>query len=443
MIALLASLAAAQTMAGFAVPGAHGGLGGVAEPGAMGISANPAAAAWWAPEVLVDAGAILASTRIELDGEPQVLTGGASAVPRMSAVVPLGDIGLGASRGAPFGRGGSIDSDSPARFHLVSGAFRVIEGNLEAAWRPSPSWTVGAALRVGSGSLQSTKRVDTASMILDANPVAPVTRGAEFWQGEQRLRGLSAIGAGLAIGVIAGVEDGVRLHLSARSPMSLALKGALQFTPSPELPIELDGDVTANLTMPAELWLAVDAPAGEGMVLVPEVRWVGWRSARDAPVDVADLHADSDNPVAMIALTQLGVTETDFAPMLGDSNSHTGMVDAWVIGATLRRSLKPDVLEVQGGAVWATTAIPDATANAGNLDFGGLNIKAAGLWWPVPQLGFGAAGDVWLGTRRTITSSELSLENASSTGRQLPSGNGVYGTTVARAGLTVVVRPVR
>ena len=95
---------------------------------------------------------------------------------------------------------------------------------------------------------------------------------------------------------------------------------------------------------------------------------------------------------------------------------------------------------VRPGAFYAPTTLPSDGFHASIMDHTSIDLRLAGSYTVREWLTLGASLDHFIILDRDIQDSSLSLNNPASSGRVLPSANGLYQMAATRVGLTVIAR---
>lgn len=431
------------------VPAVGGARAGVGERGVYGLFLNPAAARPSGPELLLDAALFTNRFRFTLEGEEEVQSGGTSPVPALAVAVPLGPVGLGASFGAPYARGGApYDEDGPQRYFTIQGTTRVLEldlavaGHLATAERdvdpPRLIVDVGAGPRLAFGTQGSTRAYDTGALLyglLEGEGDVPLQD--PFLEGRLTVPPARDLGLGWTAGARVELDQRWVLTGAYRSGVRLDLEGPVSLVPSNDLAMELEGTVETTLHLPPSASVGLGKAGHYGAQL--SGTWTGWSSLEVVETRVQELAITSEDPLMGEILESYGLSDAEFLSSLDTIVTRTGMHDT--ITVDLAGSYTYDG-RWSGGAHLARSgaAIPDTNVHPGNVDF---DVWNPGLWLcfqPGP-FALSLGGDVYLAAPREITTSGLALTNEAASGMVYPSGNGRYELLAARVGLTAVYRP--
>jgi len=435
-IALL-STAFASSTAGMGLSPLGGGLSGVTEPGVLGLAARPAAALSTGPEVVVDVAASFYSATTNLDGsDPDSISGG-TPVPFLAATVPMGRWGLGAYGMVPYGGGASMPEDGAQRFHIIDAQSLLMEGGLSLGHRLTEAVTVGGSFRVGRASLFKDNAMNTAALINSKTDLStPLPTDNPLFHGSQGLD-LSGTGFAYGLGMSVILPRDLEAHLSYRSPMVVKVSGPLHIVPSDDLDLTLNGDATAQLTYAEEIEFGLVIPIGTTRIALSG-GWADWSGMAKVDVSVRNLSADSDNGALESFILASGLNESDILAAGTDIHNDLGHSDAFHGGIAV--DFPVSKFRIRPAVYYAGTTLPDETFHVGIADFPALDLRLSASASPVDWLTVALSVDHFVIRDREIRTSGLSLDNDASSGRVLPSANGVYSMAATRTGLTLIAR---
>jgi long-subunit fatty acid transport protein len=436
--AMFITTAFASSTAGMGLTPTGGGLAGITEPGVMGLPTNPAAAKSASMEAAIDGGLSIYSLAIQLNGAAPVDTAGMVPLPYLGFTMPIHDFGIGVYVMVPYGGGADYPEDGAQRFHAIQTQGFLLETGLSVAYQPLEWLTMGASLRVGRGSLSKVAALDAASLInskVTLDP--PMNTGDPLFEGRQDLS-LSGVGVGYGLGLTLTTPADYALHLGYRSPMRVPLSGKVTITPSNLIDLDIDGSASGAIQYAREFEIGLVIPAGETRIAVSG-GYVDWSPLAIIDVTVTDLKLSSsdDSTDALIvetAINESGLTNQDIEihnDLGHGSTLHGGVAVAVPIGS--RWLIRP-------GVFYAPTTLPSDAFHASIVDFSAVDLRLSGAYSPMDWLTIGLSIDHFLIPDRVIDDSSLSLDNAASTGRVLPSANGRYQMSASRVGLTLIAR---
>jgi len=433
---ILTSVAQAWSPSGVGVPVSGGALAGPTEPGAMGLTHNPASARPERPEWAVDMGLLGYRYVVELEGHEPTSSAGLAPIPFFAVALPVGPFGVGLDVAIPYGREGEGDPEGPARFHTVDGTLSVLQVGLSAAWSPNRWLTLGGAGTWSGLSHSAMVKRDAGQLInsLVGEDIAPV--GDPLLEGTQRVESLGGSDLGWRAGIRVEGEEGEVFSISYRSSHPMALVGDVSLQPSDDLALVLAGKAKGTMVIPPAITMGLRVPLRRHGLLV-ELGWEGWSSFEVITTEVTDLTVSSPDPFLEGILAAYGLDEPATLGQTTDT-SVTGWRDVYTQGVALAWWLTED-LELRSGIWHATAAVPTEYVWPGNMDWRSFDLRTAIRWrhgdWG--DLGFGI--DLIPHQARVVEESILDAENRPAGVPALPSGVGRYGLQLARIGVTVVV----
>ena len=435
-IALL-STAFGSSTAGMGLSPIGGGLSGVTEPGVLGLSATPAAALSIDPEVALDLGANLYSLTSTLEGSDPEEVNGIVPMPYLGATIPMGRWGLGVYGMIPYGGGASLPEEGAQRFHAIDAESFLMEGGLSAAHRLTEAITVGGSFRVGRASLFKNTAMNTAALINSKSDLTtPLPTDNSMFHGSQSLD-LSGIGFGYGLGLSVTLPRDMEAHISYRSPMEVKVTGPVDISPSDDVDLTLHGDAAGYLNFCQEIEVGWVIPVGGARIALTG-GWTDWSGMAEVDISVRNLSVDSNDGALQSLITSSEVNEADVLAAGTDIHNDLGNEDAFHGGIAVdfpvaKWRLRPAVF-------YAGTTIPDETFHVGIADFPALDLRLSASTSPLDWLTVALTVDQYLILGREIQQSGLSLDNAASSGRVLPSANGLYEMSATRTGLTLIAR---
>jgi len=433
----LISAALAGSTAGMGLSPIGGSLGGLNEPGALGLGATPTAARPEQAELGLDMGLNQWTVEAQLDGETPIEASGMVPMPYLAAAVPVGDFGIGLVGSIPFGGGGDFPKQGAQRFHLQEGKVFLMEAALALAYQPVQAVRVGVAARLARGTMKKRYAVDSAGLLnsrLGSDTSVP--EGEALLEGYQELD-IAGLGMGYALGISTTLPADIEVHLSYRSPMAVDLTGPAKVVPSNDIDLALTGTAHATMIYPREVAVGVVVPVG-GIRIMADGGWTDWRKMERVDGTLEDVSVDSDDAALAALVAATGINETSLTEDQ-DIYNDLGNHDVFYGGAAVDVPLH-ERWTFRTGAWWAPTTIPEKNFHLGIVDFDAWDLRAAVAWTPVDALTLGLSADVFFIPDRSIDNSSLSLTNPPASGRVLPSANGEYAMRAARAGLTVLYR---
>jgi long-subunit fatty acid transport protein len=436
LVLALVPNALAWSPSGLGVPVSGGALAGPTEPGALGLTHNPAAAHPDRSEWTLDMGLLGYRYSVQLEDEEAISSSGVIPVPFLAAAIPVGPLGVGLDLAVPYGRAGSGDADAATRFHTVEGSLRVYQVGLSAAWELNPWLTVGGAATWSSLEHSAVVKRDAGVMIneMAGEDLAPV--GDPLLEGTQTVNSLGGSHMGWRAGLRAVGAEGEVFSASYRSSHPIDVLGDFSLQPSDDLALVLEGEAAGVMIIPPAITMGLRVPFRRHGLLL-ELGWEGWSSFEVITTDISNLTVGSPDPFLEGILAAYGL---DDPATLGSSTNTaaSGWRDVYTQGVALAWWLTED-LELRTGVWHATPAVPTDYVWPGNADWRSVDIRTAIRWR------HGDWGDLGLGidliphVPRVVEESILDAAERPPDVRALPSGVGRYGLQLARIGVTVVM----
>jgi len=434
---VLLSTAFGSSTAGMGLSPMGGGLSGVTEPGVLGLASSPAAALSTGPEAAIDLAANFYTLNSELEGsDPEAVTG-VVPMPFLGATMPMGRWGLGVYGMIPYGGGASFPEDGAQRFHIIEAESFLMEGGLSLGHRLTEIVTVGGSFRVGRASLSKTTAMNTAALINSATDIStPLRTDNPLFHGSQSLD-LSGIGFAYGLGVSVTLPEDMEAHLSYRSPMTVKVSGPVDISPTNNVDLTLSGNATAHLTFAQEIEIGFVIPVGTTRIALTG-GWTDWSGMAAVDVAIRNLRVDSQNDALQSFITSSEVNESEV--LATGSDIHNDLGNGHAFHGGISADFPVGKFRLRPGAYYGGTTIPDETFHVGIADFAALDLRLSAAASPVDWLTVALTVDHYLIENREIQTSGLSLDNDASTGRVLPSANGLYGMNATRTGLTLITR---
>jgi long-chain fatty acid transport protein len=166
------------------------------------------------------------------------------------------DVHLGLGINSPFGLKTEYDADWVGRFQAIESEVTTINVNPSIAWKASDRLSLGGGLNV--------QRIDATL----SNNISPLVPGSFMTvEGDD-------YGWGWNVGALWQPVPGTRVGLSYRSEVDYTLEGTL--TSNVSLPLPPSGDVTADITLPANASLSAFHKLSPSVDLLADVTWTGW-----------------------------------------------------------------------------------------------------------------------------------------------------------------------
>jgi long-chain fatty acid transport protein len=189
---------------------------------------------------------------------------------------------FGLAVGAPFGLKTEYDKNWVGRFQAVTSDMQTLNFNPTLAFKLNDALSLGVGLDIMMIKAELTSMTNYSAGIYQATHGAMVV---------PNLSGLGTVkgddwGVGANIGLLYQPQAGTRVGVSYRSEASFTLDGTAKFANRPPalaagLP---DGDVTADVTLPASASLSLFRTLSPQVDLLADISWTGWSSFKDLTV---------------------------------------------------------------------------------------------------------------------------------------------------------------
>ena len=434
---MLASPAAwSHSPSGLGLPGYGGGLSSPSQDGALGLVLNPAAAHPDQAQVLIDAGFLRYHYGYALENQEPVPDASQDLLPYLAAAVPLGPVGLGLSGGLPYARSGSSDPQGPNRFHTIVGRLMLMEVDASLAWQATPWLTLGASARGGQTRYRSIVAIDAGAMVnsLLDQPLAPV--GDPLLEGTRSVESAVGWAWGWTAGARLAWDTGLAFSGGYRSPTRTTIHGPVQITPSNDLNMSLEGELTGTFAFPPEVFLAAAIPIGPAELDL-EGGWIGWGSMATVHQQADSVTIVSDDPILTALLASYGLDDPALLGTL-ETEGVYGLGDMFTMGVAARFPVAPQ-WRMLTGVYLAQAAMGTEYLAPGNFDYATVDGRAVASWQPYEKVSMGLSGD-WIHYRgRTVTDSIYAWDNTVDEGPALPPAEGEYWFRMFRVGLTVMM----
>lgn len=161
------------------------------------------------------------------------------------------DLHLGLGVNAPFGLKTEYDADWIGRFQAIKSDLKTINVNPSIAYKVSEQFSVGAGVSLQYLETELTNSAGPAG-------VAAVDGDDYGW--------------GFNVGALWQVSPATRVGLAYRSQIDYDLEGSVSFSAMPAL----NGDVTAETTMPDSASLSLFHKLSPTWDLLADISWTGW-----------------------------------------------------------------------------------------------------------------------------------------------------------------------
>jgi long-chain fatty acid transport protein len=215
--------------------------------------------------------------------------GGAALVPAayFSMETMPGRLWLGLGLNAPFGLTTEWDSGWMGRFHAVKSEVQTININPTVAWKINNAVSIGGGANAQRISAELSNAVSYRAVALATGVPAIIGATPAGSEGVATVKG-DDWGWGWNAGVTIDPAPGTRVGISYRSSIKYRLEGDVTFADRPAalgvVPQVGDGNVVADIELPAMLSVALAQNVGSQVQLVADWTWTGWDKIQDLTV---------------------------------------------------------------------------------------------------------------------------------------------------------------
>jgi long-chain fatty acid transport protein len=189
---------------------------------------------------------------------------------------------------APFGLTTEYSPDWFGRYDAIEASLRTVNFGIVGAYALSPTLSIGAGI-----DYQQAR-----SRLIAAIP-NPLTPGGPTVATDARIETSgSAWSPGFNIGLLWGAADHTRVGVHYRSGVEHTIRGSAVTTGFTGPLAAANGSVgaRAKVKLPAILSVGVAHPATEGLTLLANIEWYGWKSFDETRLQFADGRPDAVRP---------------------------------------------------------------------------------------------------------------------------------------------------
>lgn len=215
--------------------------------------------------------------------------GGVAALPAayFSWEAATGRLWLGLGINAPFGLTTDWDSGWIGRFQALKSEVQTINVNPTVAWKINNVVAVGAGVDAQRLSAELSNSVSYRAVALASGVPAIIGATPAGAEGVATVKG-DDLGWGWNAGVTFDLSSATRLGVAYRSSIKYRLDGDVTFADRPAalavVPQVADGNVTAEIKIPATLSVALAQQVGSQVQLLADWTWTGWNSIQDLTI---------------------------------------------------------------------------------------------------------------------------------------------------------------
>ncbi len=307
------------------------GDGGFASPGEPVLLHNNPALMGFLPGTVLSFGTtiVMPDTRFTPYGSPETqMVSQVSFPPNLSLTHNFGSFAVGVSGSIPFAINSEWDESWVGALEAVRSDFRIVYLSPGVSWRPSPRFSLGAALNIGFPRLQMSHRFAPAS-----------TSGV---LGLESFDGTGATALGGSIGLVLRPGSGISLGLSYMSRMKLDIdQGSVTYSELPDSLASTYQQTTAtfSLTTPDIVRGGLALRILSGLSLEVNAQYAFWSALKELTIRYPR-----------------GAVQTN--PDLWRSIP-LGWRNTWTLHAGFEIGIS-DVV-IRGGYLYDQTPVPDAT----------------------------------------------------------------------------------
>jgi long-subunit fatty acid transport protein len=380
-------------------------------------------------------------------------------------------LGIGLGMAVPTGRGGAVENpDGVFRYHLRDGDIRAIQAILAASYQVKDVVSFGVSGNFVDSTWGST--VDT-SVYTDLASATAAFLGQDVppnsfrdgyienpaYSTTSNFKALRDQAFTFGAGVYITPTDNLGISVAFNKGVRLDHQGdlALSFACPPEYDFLANAGAVSrglcNTTMNGQGEVGYSLPSRMNFGLVynptPKVRleamgsWVGWKVFTDYEIQTI-IGADQIEPVVVPLVS----TEEDLPALRAEAQ---GLLNAPRLWARDHRNTywmgldaKGDINEylmIGGRVFYDRAAVPTQAVLVNNFDTNTLGLSGMAMVSPVKQFGIALSWSHHVMFTRTVDNSLFAMTinpaNARDPRYQYPSGNGTYGGSINRIGISL------
>lgn len=357
-------------------------------------------------------------------------------------------VGAGMSVSVPFGRQVHFRPNYPGRYHLVTIDYSTVYATPAVSLRPIPALRFGFGPVVGITNVRLRQRVDLAPVLQELAPGdPPPPPESALLEGEILVREAQGFSYGFTAGGLVDLGESTTVGLSFISQQSSEAHGRSKVTPSNDLALFTTGDFTLTQNLPPIVNAGVrHRLAGKPLEFSLEAQWVGWSVNRYFHLEIDNSEIASSNGDMQMML--------DFLAAQGfDLNEGQVIENIFDKDQYIARKYR-NTWNAMGGVEWRwrenvrsrfqlgydRSAIPDRTANIGNVDFDTIVLGLGITWAPSKRpVEVGVAMSQYVSGTRNVKNSDFATHDKP-VEYAFPSGEGKYTAVLSRLAANVAYR---
>ncbi|HHB13141.1 MAG TPA: hypothetical protein ENK62_08080 [Chromatiales bacterium] len=183
---------------------------------------------------------------------------------------------------APFGLETKYDEDWIGRYHAVRSDLKTLNINPSVAFSITPKVDFGAGINIQYIEATLTNKVNYT--VICSSGTVTCTGGALQPDGLAEVSG-NGISYGWNLGLMINMSEATRIGLSYRSAIEHTVEGSVNFgaptsitaaAPSPPVPLFVDGDARASVTLPETASASLVHQLNDKWTLLADWTWTRW-----------------------------------------------------------------------------------------------------------------------------------------------------------------------
>lgn len=224
--------------------------------------------------------------------------GGATPVPALHIIVPMGNFAFGAAVTSPFGLKTEYDPGWVGRYQALKSDLRTYDLTLAGAYKFNDMFSVGAGLIVQRANAELTNAVDFGAILTPATYPLFQPQSAD---GLARIKG-NDTSLGWEVGLLFHPGQNTSIGLNYRSKINHTISGNADFTvpagaqavfTAIHSPFFQDSKATAGLSTPSVATFSITQKFTDSFSLSANIERTGWSSLQQLRVQFASPQPDS------------------------------------------------------------------------------------------------------------------------------------------------------
>ena len=224
--------------------------------------------------------------------------GGATPIPALHMIVPMGNFAFGAAVTAPFGLKTEYDPGWVGRYQALKSDLKTYDLTLAGAYKFNDMFSIGAGLIVQRADAELSKAVDFGAILTPAAFPAFQPQSAD---GLAKIKG-NDTALGWEAGLLFRPGSSTNIGLNYRSKINHTISGKADFTVPANVqavftafhsPFFQDQAVSARLATPSVITFSITQKFGDNFSLSGNIERTQWSSLQELRVNFAGPDADS------------------------------------------------------------------------------------------------------------------------------------------------------